>query len=1168
MDRHGGKYGPDDAFDASGAAEADFVVGGAESGDEWDGIETMPPPHTVAPAMAASDAPTAAPGGGKAASSRPAAAAAASRKAEGKKGGGRADSSYCRKDKSLAVLCQSFIQYCVRQHDHIIQLDAVATELGVERRRIYDVTNILEALDMVSRREKNAYTWHGTTSLPRSLKKLRDSALWDVGMRDAVLTTIQLQGAAEGGGDALVYVPGPGVDADEAMAQRGPAVRFFGRIPLSSYSAATSRSIADTRARLAVERSTGRRDAPMQRSASMAADRAAAASSAASPDRVTGVMYGDALMAYLSPPPSWLFPYTPLPLYMPATVDAASAPPSSIHPAFSGPAWRQSVNALAAGIDDVEAQLEEYNLVAFKLRSLPLLSEIMSSDGGHVALPLSSGGGAKRARRDRSLGVLTQRFVKLFLLDRKVMTLDFAAAFVIPDDEDPEAEVEEAEPFVFEDEEAGVSFTYTGGSRAHAHPRARAHATASAPARKQMQSPADARPRRVSAGSRRFFDEAGADGAAADEDAASDEDAHAIVPAAAPAARRGAVKAGAARGDTDAKAAAKLKGRRLYDIANVLCAIGLLDRVHVRGRGGNRRDAFRWRGPAFVPLCSGAPLPLWAVRKLPPHVCTNASEPLQTLALVASSERGEMRPEPEVEVEPVEVKRAAASRGRGRATRGRGRTVAAVGHAKVVAPVEDVPAHGVANSSSSGGLIAHLCEEDEEEAHVTSGLEAAPFLAATHARMDTPVMGSEHLRARVRGRVMLESAAGTAHESRTVNVRAMYGDAGTTAPPAATVAASPPAQHGQGRVDGVVMWPTPAGHGVHVQHDLGGLVDLFPDAVTPSGGRMHNAYSAMLSACVPASMAIATPYMAQNAQTTAGMGAVLTSFSAQPQASAYTPWLVNSVGAAHVLPPFTHITAQQRAAIDAGVAARAVAAAGGMVASPHGRTGTAASQDAAGSLTAVLQRTSDGDDAHSPVPHAVRAAPFSMDAGAKTRARTVRAMRTQASPVTDSCGVSQSTSTAAESAPAVTQSAPAKSNSPSMLHLATRGRALFVALNGDATGDFMQPAGPAPRDLNATLVASSPHAHATPGSHALSASVLASSASHTLTRDVTTSHTPADAAMLAPLSITPSLSSIAGKRAHMGGEAATTGSAQRRTRKRMEGVQQPVAERVMSLEEL
>lgn len=56
--------------------------------------------------------------------------------------------SYCRKEKSLGLLCDNFVRYCMRQPDGLVCLEVAASHLGVERRRIYDVTNILEALDI------------------------------------------------------------------------------------------------------------------------------------------------------------------------------------------------------------------------------------------------------------------------------------------------------------------------------------------------------------------------------------------------------------------------------------------------------------------------------------------------------------------------------------------------------------------------------------------------------------------------------------------------------------------------------------------------------------------------------------------------------------------------------------------------------------------------------------------------------------------------------------------------------------------------------------------------------------------------------------------------------------------------------------------------------------
>ncbi|PIO28576.1 hypothetical protein AB205_0087340, partial [Aquarana catesbeiana] len=82
-----------------------------------------------------------------------------------------------RKQKSLGLLCQKFLarypSYPLSTKKTTISLDEAASSLGVERRRIYDIVNVLESLNLVSRVAKNQYCWHGQHSLNDTLKNLQ-----------------------------------------------------------------------------------------------------------------------------------------------------------------------------------------------------------------------------------------------------------------------------------------------------------------------------------------------------------------------------------------------------------------------------------------------------------------------------------------------------------------------------------------------------------------------------------------------------------------------------------------------------------------------------------------------------------------------------------------------------------------------------------------------------------------------------------------------------------------------------------------------------------------------------------------------------------------------------------------------------------------------------------
>ncbi|KAF2289657.1 hypothetical protein GH714_037750 [Hevea brasiliensis] len=67
----------------------------------------------------------------------------------------------CRYDSSLGLLTKKFVNLIKQAEDGILDLNKAAETLEVQKRRIYDITNVLEGIGLIEKKLKNRIRWKG-----------------------------------------------------------------------------------------------------------------------------------------------------------------------------------------------------------------------------------------------------------------------------------------------------------------------------------------------------------------------------------------------------------------------------------------------------------------------------------------------------------------------------------------------------------------------------------------------------------------------------------------------------------------------------------------------------------------------------------------------------------------------------------------------------------------------------------------------------------------------------------------------------------------------------------------------------------------------------------------------------------------------------------------------
>ncbi|NWX68030.1 E2F2 factor, partial [Alca torda] len=82
-----------------------------------------------------------------------------------------------RYDTSLGLLTKKFIRLLNESPDGVVDLNRAAEVLEVQKRRIYDITNVLEGIQLIRKKSKNHIQWMGTGIFEDAAVTAKEQAL-------------------------------------------------------------------------------------------------------------------------------------------------------------------------------------------------------------------------------------------------------------------------------------------------------------------------------------------------------------------------------------------------------------------------------------------------------------------------------------------------------------------------------------------------------------------------------------------------------------------------------------------------------------------------------------------------------------------------------------------------------------------------------------------------------------------------------------------------------------------------------------------------------------------------------------------------------------------------------------------------------------------------------